>query len=136
MLCRPRRADQVLRPMPFTLLTPMGRLESILHALRPAIQAVQVRLLVRLQLDYRIILRSNAQPSSAFRRHTAVRTAILELLVAPYLAALRGQLTTEEYQCLELLYHALAADIAESWYVRDAKRHQLVNQSMSSEERG
>ena len=97
---------------------------------------VHVRLLFRLQMDYGIILRFNLKPSEAFQRYSPVRAAILKLMIAPYLAVLRAHLTREEYQCLELLYHALAADLAESWYVPDAKRHQLANESTSSEERG
>ena len=97
---------------------------------------VHVRLLFRLQMDYGIILRFNLKPSEAFQRYSPVRAAILKLMIAPYLAVLRAHLTREEYHCLELLYHAIAADLAEGWYVRGAKRLQLAKEVKSSEARG
>ena len=97
---------------------------------------VHVRLIFRLQVDYGIVLRFNHKPSEAFKLYTPVRAAILKLMMAPFLAVLRRHLTREEYQCLELLYHAIAADLAEGWYVRDAKRLQLSKEVKSSKAKG
>ena len=87
-------------------------------------------------MDYGIILRFNLKPSEAFQRYSPVRAAILKLMMAPYLAALRRHLTRGEYQCLKLLYHTIAADLAEGWYVRDAKRLQLAKEVKSSKAKG
>ena len=123
-------------PMPEILRTSENRFETDLRTLDQKIQAVQLRLVICLQAGYNIILRPKARQTEGFRRLRAVRAALLKLMLAPFLAVLAPYLEEGEYQCLELLYHAIAADLAEGWYVRGAKRLQLAKEVKSSEARG
>ena len=47
-------------------------------------------------------------------------------MMVPFLAVLAPHLEEGENQCLELLYHAIATDLSENWYVPD---HKSVNRA-------
>ena len=104
-------------PVPRALLDPEHRFEQDLQDHSTKLALLFNRIFLSLQLRYNVLFRTNSAPTAAFKEYQGTRAHILKLMLVPQLVEFRQHMTREEYLCIELIFSAATAGLAEQWYI-------------------